>query len=260
MGITGTDVAKGASDLILTDDNYSTIVSAIEEGRNIYNNIKKSVAFLLTCNLGEVITVFFTLLLGWKAPLLATQLLWINLLTDSLPAISLGLDPGNPDVMKEKPRNSKESLFAGGTGREIIMGGILIGIITIIAYWYGYYENGYSPFDDSAPGRTVEYARTMAFMVLVISQLCYSFALRSSSVSVFSKGMFANKYLNASIILGIMMQLIVIGLPAMQKAFNLQMLDLKGWIMAIFLGLVPLIMNEFYKILIRANRKPVNFS
>ena len=111
MGITGTDVAKSASDMILTDDNFTTIISAIEQGRNIYSNIKKSVIFLLTCNLGEVVAMFFTLLAGWAAPLIATQILWINLLTDSLPAIALGMDPGDPDIMKEKPRDPKESFL-----------------------------------------------------------------------------------------------------------------------------------------------------
>jgi len=255
MGITGTDVAKGASDLILTDDNFATIVSAIEQGRNIYNNIKKSVIFLLTCNLGEVVTVFFTLLIGWKAPLIATQLLWINLITDSFPAVALGMDPGNPDVMKEKPRDSKESFFAGGAGLHVILGGILIGALTILAFWFGYYEHGYSPLDDSVPADTVEYARTMAFMVLVVCQLFYSLAVRNSIKSIFKIGVFSNKYLIASIVLGVLLQLIVIGIPAMQRAFNLQMLDLRGWIMVIFLGLVPLLLNEFFKIFIRARMK-----
>jgi Ca2+-transporting ATPase len=255
MGITGTDVAKGASDLILTDDNYATIVSAIEEGRNIYNNIKKTVVFLLTCNLGEVITVFFTLLIGWKAPLIATQLLWINLITDSFPAIALGMDPGNTDVMKEKPRNSKESFFAKGAGIHIILGGCLIGALTIIAFWFGYYEHGYSPFDESAPSDTVEYARTMAFMVLVISQLFYSMALRSSVKSIFTVGLFSNKYLIASILLGVLLQLLVIGIPVFQRAFNLQMLDFRGWLIAVILGLVPLLLNELFKLFIRVFRK-----
>jgi Ca2+-transporting ATPase len=255
MGITGTDVAKGASDLILTDDNYSTIVSAIEQGRNIYNNIKKSVVFLLTCNLGEVVAVFFTLLIGWKAPLIATQLLWINLLTDSFPAIALGMDPGNPGVMKEKPRNAKESFFAGGAGLNIILGGILIGALTIFAFWYGYYEHGYSPFNNSTPVETVEYARTMAFLVLVISQLFYSLAVRSSSDSIFKIGIFSNIYLTGSIALGVLLQLLVIGIPVMQKAFNLRMLDLKGWLMAIALGLVPLILNEISKVFVRARKR-----
>ncbi|MFA5329764.1 MAG: cation-translocating P-type ATPase, partial [Prolixibacteraceae bacterium] len=151
MGITGTDVARGASDMILVDDNFSTIVSAIEQGRNIYNNIRKSVLFLLTSNLGEVISMFVALMAGMAAPFVATQLLWINLLTDSLPAVALGMDPGNPDVMKEKPRDPKENFFAHGAGLRAILGGLLIGIITLLAFWYGYYEQGYSPLDQAVP-------------------------------------------------------------------------------------------------------------
>ncbi len=255
MGITGTDVARGASDMILTDDNFATIVSAIEQGRNIYNNIKKTVLFLLTCNLGEVVSVFFALVIGWQAPLIATQLLWINLLTDSFPAIALGMDPGNPDVMKEKPRDSKESFFAGGAGLHIILGGLLIGTLTILAFWYGYHEHGYSPFSSRVPAHTVEYARTMAFMVLVVCQLFYSLAVRHGSKSIFRLGFFSNKYLAGSIVLGVLLQLIVIGIPAIQRAFHLQMLDLHGWIIVILLGLVPLLINEFFKIFIRARLK-----
>ena len=124
MGITGTDVSKGASDMILTDDNFTTIVHAIEEGRNIYNNIRKSVIFLLSCNLGEVIAIFLSVLFFWPVPLLPTQILWINLITDALPAIALGVDPGDPDVMKQKPRSAKESFFAGGAGFRAIIGGV----------------------------------------------------------------------------------------------------------------------------------------
>lgn len=255
MGITGTDVAKGASDMILMDDNFSTIVSAIEQGRNIYNNIKKSVVFLLICNLGEVIAMFVTLLLGLQAPLLATQLLWINLITDSFPAIALGMDPGNPEVMKEKPRDPKESFFSGGAGLHIVLGGTLIGIITILAFWFGYYEHGYSPFDKSAPMNTVEYARTMAFMVLVMCQLFFSLSVRSGTKSIFQLGIFTNKYLIGAIILGVALQLIVIGIPAMQRAFHLQMLDFEGWLIAISLGLIPLVFNEIFKIFVRAKSR-----
>jgi len=255
MGITGTDVAKGASDMILMDDNFATIVSAIEQGRNIYNNIKKSVIFLLTCNLGEVIALFVTLLIGLEAPLIATQLLWINLITDSLPAIALGMDPGNPDVMKEKPRQAKESFFAGGAGLHVILGGILIGALTILAFWFGYYEHGFSPFDHSAPENTVEYARTMAFMVLVMCQLFYALALRNSTKSIFQIGVFSNKFLVGAIFLGVILQLLVVGIPAMQSAFHLQMPDLDGWIIAISLGLVPLLFNEIFKIFIRVRLK-----
>jgi Ca2+-transporting ATPase len=255
MGITGTDVAKGASDMILTDDNFATIVSAIEQGRNIYNNIKKTVIFLLTCNLGEVIAVSVTLLIGWEAPLIATQLLWINLVTDSFPAVALGMDPGSPDVMKEKPRDAKESFFAGGAGFHVVTGGVLIGALTIFAFWYGYYEHGFSPFDHSTPVNTVEYARSLAFMVLVICQLFFSLAVRNSSKSIFQIGIFSNKYVTGSILLGVLLQLIVIGIPAMQRAFHLQMLDLRGWLIAFSLGLMPLVLNEIVKIFIRARIK-----
>jgi Ca2+-transporting ATPase len=258
MGITGTDVAKAASDMILMDDNFATIVSAIEQGRNIYSNIKKAVIFLLTCNLGEVIAMFVTLLIGLEAPLIATQLLWINLITDSFPAIALGMDPGNPDVMKEKPRNAKESFFAGGAGIHLILGGVLIGALTILAFWFGYYEHGYSPFDHSAPENTVEYARTMAFMVLVMCQLFFSLAVRNSSKSILQIGIFSNKYLVGAIVLGVLLQLLVIGVPFMQRAFHLQMLDLGGWLIAISLGLVPLLVNEIVKIFIRARIKRAN--
>ena len=255
MGITGTDVAKGASDMILTDDNFATIVSAIEHGRNIYNNIKKSVIFLLTCNLGEVITMFAAILIGWETPLIATQLLWINLITDSFPAVALGMDPGNKDVMKEKPRDAKESFFAGSAGLHVILGGVLIGILTILAFWFGYYEHGYSPFDHTVPVETVEYARTMAFMVLVMCQLFYALAVRNSSKSIFQIGVFSNKYLVGAILLGIFLQLFVIEVPFMQRAFHLQMLDLGGWVIAISLGLVPLLFNEIFKIFIRTRKK-----
>jgi Ca2+-transporting ATPase len=202
-----------------------------------------------------VIAVFVTLLAGWEAPLIATQLLWINLITDSFPAVALGMEPGNPDVMKEKPRNPKEGFFAGGAGLHVILGGFLIGGLTVLAFWFGYFEYGYSPFDHSAPADIVESARTMAFMVLVICQLFYSLAVRNSTKSIFRIGLFSNKYLTGAILLGVLLQLIVIGIPFMQHAFHLQMLDLRGWIIVISLGLIPLMFNEFYKIFLRARMK-----
>jgi Ca2+-transporting ATPase len=251
MGITGTDVAKGASDMILIDDNFSTIVSAIEQGRNIYNNIKKSVIFLITCNLGEVITIFVALIIGWKSPLLAIQLLWINLLTDSLPAIALGMDPGNPDVMKEKPRPAKESFFANGAGMHVLLGGFLIGALTIFAYFFGYYEHGYTPFDKQVPQTTIEYARTMAFMVLVVCQLFYSLALRNERKSIFTIGVFSNKYLIGAILAGLTLQLVVVGIPAIRSAFHLQMPDARAWVIIFALGFTPLVLNELIKVFIR---------
>lgn len=255
MGITGTDVAKGASDMILADDNFATIVSAIEQGRNIYNNIKKSVLFLLTSNLGEVISMFIALMSGMAAPFLATQLLWINLLTDSLPAVALGMDPGDPDVMKEKPRDPKESFFAHGAGWRAMIGGFVIGIVTLAAFWYGYHENGYSPFDKEVPENAVSYARTLAFMTIISCQLFYSLALRNSRKSIFTIGIFSNRYLVGAVVLGLALQLLVIAVPFMQEAFKLQMLDTRGWIMVLVLGLVPLILSELYKLILRLSEK-----
>ncbi|MGZ5262444.1 MAG: cation-translocating P-type ATPase, partial [Kaistella sp.] len=251
MGITGTDVAKGAADMILTDDNFSTIVKAIEQGRNIYSNIKKSVIFLLTCNLGEVVLMVVALLIGWASPLIATQLLWINLITDSLPAIALGMDQGDPDVMKEKPRNPKENFFSQGAGLQAVLGGIFIGLICIFAFWYGYYEMGFSPSDQNVPEEVVKNARTLAFMVLVFAQLFYSLGLRSMKKNIHQIGFFSNNYLTGAITLGILLQVVVLFVPVLRDAFKLHMLDQKGWMMAAVLGLLPLTALEVYKALFK---------
>ena len=255
MGIAGTDVAKGAADMILTDDNFATIVKAIEQGRNIYSNIKKSVIFLLTCNLGEIVAMFLTLLIGWESPLIATQLLWINLLTDSFPAIALGMDPGDPDVMKLKPRNPKESFFSGGAGKHAIFGGMLIGLLTILAFYSGFAKNGYSPFDKDIPVEVLEYARTMAFMVLISCQLFFALAMRNPSKSIFTVGLFTNRYLVGAIVLGLGLQWVLLAVPALREAFHLQVLDTEGAVTAILLGLIPLLTNELFKIWVRARNK-----
>ncbi len=229
MGITGTDVSKGASDMILTDDNFTTIVHAIEEGRNIYNNIRKSVIFLLSCNLGEVIAIFLSVLFFWPVPLLPTQILWINLITDALPAIALGVDPGDPDVMKQKPRSAKESFFAGGAGFRAIIGGVLIGALTLAAFYFGLDEFGYSLGSKNIPDDVLTYARTMAFVVLAGSQLFYSLSMRSPIKSIFKVGLFTNKYLIGAIIIGFILQLGVISIPVLAQAFSVQMLSVRDW-------------------------------
>ena len=252
MGITGTDVAKGASDMILTDDNFTTIVHAIEEGRNIYNNIKKAVIFLLSCNLGEVISIFLSILLNWPVPLIATQILWVNLITDSLPAISLGIDPGDKDVMKQKPRNPRESFFAHGAGARAIIGGVLIGLLTLAAFYYGLYEHGYVLGAEMLSGEVLEtalpYARTMAFVVLAASQLFYSLSMRSFSKPIIKVGIFSNLYLIGAIIMGILLQLLVITVPFLANAFGVHNLSLREWIIVIAFSLVPLVVNEIIKL------------
>ena len=252
MGITGTDVAKGASDMILTDDNFTTIVHAIEEGRNIYNNIKKSVVFLLSCNLGEVITIFLSILFNWPVPLLATQILWVNLITDSLPAIALGIDPGDKDVMKQKPRNPKESFFAQGAGIRAVVGGILIGLLTLFAFYYGLSHHGYKigggMLSEDVLDTALPYARTMAFVVLAASQLFYSLSMRNFSKSVLKVGLFSNIYLIGAIVIGMLLQLVVITIPVLANAFGVHNLSLVEWGIAIGFALIPLLVNEIFKL------------
>ncbi len=250
MGITGTDVAKGASDMILTDDNFSTIVNAIEEGRNIYNNIKKAVIFLLSCNLGEVITIFISILFSWPIPLLPTQILWINLITDSLPAIALGVDPGDKDVMKSKPRNPKESFFAHGAGVRSVIGGVLIGILTLTAFVWGVNERGYS-VGSSIPEDVITYARTMSFVVLAASQLFYSLSMRNATKSIFQIGLFTNMKLIAAIIVGFILQFAVISIPPLANAFGVHNLPLNDWLVVIIFALIPLCVNEIIKFFAR---------
>lgn len=252
MGITGTDVSKGAADMILTDDNFTTIVAAIEEGRNIYNNIKKAVIFLLSCNLGEIVAIFISVLFSFAIPLLPTQILWVNLVTDTLPAISLGVDPGDEGVMKEKPRDPKESFFAHGAGVRAIIGGLLIGALTLLAFTIGLNERGVSLWDSmDAPDSVIIYARTMAFVVLATSQLFYSLTMRSETKSIFQVGFFKNKYLILSIIAGVVLQFGVITIPFLANAFKVHALPLNDWLIVFGLSLLPLVANELIKVFLR---------
>jgi Ca2+-transporting ATPase len=259
MGITGTDVAKGASDMILTDDNFKTIVSAIEEGRNIYNNIKKSIIFLLSCNTGEIITLFFAILLGWASPLKPIHILWVNLITDTLPALSLGIDPGDPNVMEEKPRNPKHSLFSQGGGINLILNGLLIGFLTLAAFVIGARvfsgTTKLSPlFPENISYEALTHAQTMAFVVLSVSQLIHSLNMRHPHKSIFQIGLFSNKYLIGSIILGIFLQDIVITIPFLASVFRVYDLNIRDWTLVAILSIMPLILNELVKLFIRIKK------
>ena len=252
MGITGTDVSKGASDMILTDDNFTTIVHAIEEGRNIYNNIKKTIMFLLSCNLGEVLCVFFATVFGWAMPLVPTQLLWVNLITDTLPAISLGMDPGDKDVMNRKPRDPKESFFAESAGMRAIVGGVLIGILTLVAFYLGIIHFGDVPIKEAKDGtEIVTYGRTMAFIVLTFSQLFYSLSMRNSKKTIFEVGFFGNMFLIISIIISIILQVLLISIPPIAEMFKVTALDPSHWGMVIGLSLIPFAINEIIKVVTR---------
>jgi Ca2+-transporting ATPase len=241
--------------MILTDDNFTTIVHAIEEGRNIYNNIKKSVIFLLSCNLGEVVAIFISVLFFWPVPLIATQLLWINLITDTLPAIALGVDPGDKDIMKKKPRDPKESFFANGAGFRAILGGILIGALTLTAFSFGLREYGYSLGSRTIPEEVLTYARTMAFVVLAGSQLFYSLAMRNPTKSILQVGLFSNMYLIGAIIIGFVLQIAVISVPFLASAFKVQMLSERDWGLVILFSLVPLVLKELSKLFMSKNEK-----
>jgi Ca2+-transporting ATPase len=260
MGITGTDVAKGAADMVLTDDNFSTIVAAVEQGRNIYNNIKKSIIFLLSCNTGEIISLFFAILLGWPTPLMPIHLLWVNLITDTLPALALGADPGDPSVMDEKPRNPKDSLFAHGAGINLILNGILIGILTLSAFVIGARVESnvttlFPIFPENISKDALIHAQTMAFIVLSVSQLIHSLNMRNSKKSIFQIGFFSNMFLIGAILIGIFLQDIVITVPFLAKIFEVSNLTGSEWGTVILLSIIPLIFNEIAKIFIRIKEK-----
>lgn len=252
MGITGTDVAKGASDIILTDDNFSTIVAAVEQGRNIFQNIRKAILFLLSCNLGELTALFLGILLGWPAPLTAVQILWVNLITDTLPAIALGMDPDDPDVMKDKPRNPKESFFVHGNGAYTVLNGMLIGFITLFAFIEGlrYYTGASTLFTidfENITNNALTHAQTMAFITLSVSQLFHTLNLRSRRKSIFQVGLFSNKLLIAAIVIGIFIQALLVYVPFFHDVFGIYVISAKDWVFVIGVSLIPIVINEIYK-------------
>lgn len=207
MGITGTDVSKEVSDIVLMDDNFATIVSAIEEGRIIYDNIRKFVKYLLTTNTGEILVMLAAPFLGMPLPLLPLQILWINLVTDGLPALALGLEPGEPDVMRRPPRHPSESIFGQGLGRHILWVGILMGIIPLLP-GYGYWSMGRETW------------QTMVFTTLAFSQMAHVLAIRSDRYSLFSIGISSNRPLLGAVILTSVLQIAVVYVPFLQQFFN----------------------------------------
>ena len=236
MGITGTDVAKGAADMTLTDDNFATIVDAVREGRGIYANIRKVVGFLLGTNIGEVFTVFIAMLLWHKAPLLSMQLLWINLVTDSLPAIALGMEAVESDVMDRNPKPKNEGIFAHGLGVRVVLQGILFAVLTLIGFKLGETVTG-----------TLAGGQTMAFMVLSLSQIVQAFNMRSEH-SLFKIGVFSNHKLNWAALVSVVLVALVLFTPV-RGAFGLVQLPWKLYLIALGLILVPLVVMEISKVL-----------
>ena len=234
MGKNGTDVAKNAADMVLTDDNFVTIVEAVKQGRNIFDNIKKAVHFLIATNIGEIVTIFLGLVLGLKSPLLAIQLLWINLVTDSLPAIVLGLEKPEADIMDKKPRDSKKGIFADGLWQRIITEGTMLGILTLVAFSVGNYL-----YD-------IEVGRTMAFVSLGLLELVHSFNIKSEE-SIFKVGLFENKYLMGAFILGVILQIVVVVIPSVAEVFKLVPLTQVQWMYTFGISILPLVIMEIQK-------------
>ncbi len=241
MGITGTDVAKGAADMTLTDDNFATIVDAVREGSGIYANIRKVVGFLLGTNIGEVILVFVAMLLWQKAPLLSMQLLWINLVTDSLPAIALGMEPVESDVMERKPKPKNEGLFAGGLGVRVVLMGAMFAALSLLAFFLGYKVLTPAGVDALSAGQT------MAFMVLSASQVLHAFNMRSDK-SLFKTGPFGNSKLNLAALGSLLMVLLVLFVPGLNTVFGLVYLTKELYLIALGLILVPIVVMEFCKL------------
>ncbi|MBE6648734.1 MAG: cation-translocating P-type ATPase [Ruminococcaceae bacterium] len=229
MGISGTEVAKEAADMVLTDDNFVTIVDAVEQGRGIYENIRRSVHFLLSCNIGEILLILCAILASLPSPLAAIQLLWVNLVTDSLPAIALGMERVPSDIMKRKPVKQKEGIFSDGMGLEIILGGVIIGILSLSAYIVGTNMGGHFT------------GRTMSFAVLSLSQLFHSFNMRSGSV-------FSNMYLLGSFFFCASLQLSVILLPSLRGIFRTVALTSSQWLVVFILSAAALFIGSIYKI------------
>lgn len=237
MGITGTDVAKDTADMILVDDNFATIVNAVEEGRVIFSNIKKFVGFLLSCNIAEVLIVFLSILFGLPSPLTPIQLLWLNLVTDAFPALALGVEPAEADIMERDPRDPSESILAGETGKNVILQSIAITISVLAAYIIGL--NYIFP-------NNIEGAHTMVFATLITSELLRAFSVRSEKYTLKELGWFSNKNLIKANLLSFALLLLVMYVPPIRRLFELQFITWEWWII-ILLSFLPLLIGEIRK-------------
>ena len=249
MGITGTDVAKGAADMVLTDDDFASIEKAVEEGRGIFANIKKTVLFLLSSNFAEVFGMLIIIILGFPAPFIAIHLLWVNLITDSLPAIALGMDPKDPNNMKQKPRNANESLFAHG-GWWVTGGyGIVITLAVIIAYLSAFFMNGMYTWNDiayCANEEVIHLAQTMAFTTLAFSELFHMLGMSNMDKSVFTIFKNKNYMMLVAFIVGVALQLFVVEVPGVRDVFNTagDKMNWTHWLITMAMSLLPLIVHE----------------
>lgn len=244
MGITGTDVSKGAADLVLTDDNFATIIGAVEEGRKIFSNIKKAIQFLLSANIAEVLCLFIATMMNipFLSPLM---ILWINLVTDSLPALSLGMEEAESDVMKKSPRKSSASLFAGRTGVDIIVQGIIQTALVMTAFFIG------TNIFEAVDGARHEEAMTMAFVSLALIQLFHAYSMRSQDHSILNRKLFANKYINLSFIIGVALTVFIVVVPRVNTVFGTVMLNGVEWAISIAVAVAVIPCVEIYKLIVR---------
>lgn len=241
MGKAGTDVAKGAAHMILTDDNFSTIVSAIEEGRGIYSNIRKAIHYLLSCNMGEIMTIFGATLLGFRQmPLVPVQLLWLNLVTDSLPALALGVEPVEEGVMEQQPRDAQGALFDRAFSLRLLWQGCMVGGLTLTAYLLGLTRL-------AIPGMEGAVANTMAFSTLTLCQLVHAFNVRSEERSLFSQGVLSNPAMNRAFLIGLALQLAVLLVPPLQGVFSVVSMDSRQWLTVLLLVTAPVPVCELVK-------------
>ena len=231
MGMTGTDVSKEASSLVLADDNFATIVAAVEEGRSIYDNIRKFISYLLASNVGEILVMFLAMLAGLPLPLVPIQILWVNLVTDGLPAMALGVDPAEEDTMRRPPRDSRESIFARGVGWKIVSRGLLIGLATLGAFWVAYWE---SPDD-------LTRAQTVAFSTLVMAQLIYVFDCRSSK-SIFHRNPLENRSLVLAVLSSVLILFIIIYCAPLQPIFHTVAIGVREWMLIIAVSTLPFLL------------------
>ncbi|MEG2015424.1 MAG: cation-translocating P-type ATPase, partial [Clostridia bacterium] len=257
MGITGTDVTKNVADMILADDNFATIVTAVEEGRKIYDNIRKAIQFLLSSNLSEVFAIFFASIVGFTI-LKPVHILWINLITDSLPAIALGLEKGDSDIMERAPRSSKDGIFAGGLGIDVVYQGFLVAALTVFAYIVGnVIEHGRWTFEQSNDGIT------MAFLALSMSEIFHSFNMRSQRHSIITKKDH-NKYLYGAMLLALLLTTTIVYVPFLAKVFEFTAISATEYFiaMAISFSIIPIveIVKLFQRLFNKNRMKKLNKS
>ncbi|MGN1100241.1 MAG: HAD-IC family P-type ATPase, partial [Christensenellales bacterium] len=244
MGITGTDVSKGVADIVLADDNFATIIVAVEEGRKVYSNIRKTVQYLLSANIAEVLTLFIATVFIGREFLTPVMILWINMITDSLPALALGMEKAEPNIMDRKPMKSGQSLFSGRVGIDIGIHGLMQTVLVLGVFLLG--DSLYSHH---------ETAMTMAFMSLGFIQLFHAYNTRSAQDSLLREGLFSNKYMNLAFLVSGLLQVSVVLLPFMHVAFDTVSLNPVQWAIAIGGALLIIPLVEVYKLIIRANGK-----